>query len=253
MNIFQRDVSGGVMTYTIMGRCDQTGQVGMALATVSLAVGGLCPFYTQQGDLISSQAYAQPRLGLEAVKLLSSGCSFKELQQRLENIDPFFNYRQIGIVKRSGEIFAYTGSNTRPWAGQAMGSNYLVMGNVLAGPQVLAAMKHAFNGQDGNLAERLLSAIEAGRNAGGQVNAKGEHCRERSAGLLVLSDESLREIDLRVDVHSNAVDELRRIFDIFKTYAPYNKLRAEDPPHTSPIADWEEEHLRGNPPPSAIG
>lgn len=241
------------MTYTIMGRCDQTGQVGMALATLSLAVGGLCPFYTQRGDLISSQAYAQPKLGLDAVKLLNSGCSFKELQERLESIDPFFNYRQIGIIKRSGEIFGYTGSDTRPWAGHAMGSDYLAMGNVLAGPQVLAAMENAFKSQDGNLAERLLSAIEAGRDAGGQVNAKGEHCRERSAGLLVLSGESLREIDLRVDVHSNAVDELRRIFNIFKAYAPYNKLRADDPPNTPPIADWEQENLRENPPPSPIG
>ncbi len=241
------------MTYTIMGRCDETGQVGMALATVSLAVGGLCPFYTQRGDLISSQAYAQPKLGLEAVKLLINGCSFNELKQRLEKFDSFFSYRQIGIIKRSGDIFGYTGSNTRPWAGHAMGSNYLAMGNVLAGPQVLAAMEEAFKSRDGNLAERLLSAIEAGRDAGGQVNAKGEHCRERSGGILVLSDESVREIDLRVDVHSKAVDELRRIFNIFKAYAPYNKLRAEDPPNTPPIADWEEEHLRENPPPSPIG
>ncbi len=239
------------MTFTIMGFCDEPRQVGIGLATVSLAAGGIAPFVTTDGDIVSSQAYAQPTVGLRAVQLLNDTASFAEMQQELEANDPFFRYRQVGVVKRSGDIFVYTGDNTRPWAGHVVGRDHLAMGNVLAGEHVVAAMAEAFEQSPSSLAGRLIAALEAGRNAGGQATG-GVSLTERSAVLRVLGEGCYPEYDLRVDMHDRAVDELRRLFDIYTAYNTYNKLRANDPPNTPPIAAWEAQHLQDNPPPSPM-
>ncbi len=236
-------------TYTVMGRCAATGHLGIGLTTASLAVGGFVPFLTAGGDIVASQAYAQPGLGLEAVRLLNAGLCCADLLARLNAFDSFFAYRQLGVLTRSGESFVHTGAQTRPWAGHRIGPDYLVMGNVLAGERVLAAMATAFEGRAGDLADRLLAALEAGRDAGGQVGPGGRRYAERSAALRIVGEGGYPELDLRVDMHAAAVGELRRMYDIYKAYNLYNRLRAEDPPHTPALAEWEDTHLRENPPP----
>jgi len=239
-------------TYTVLGRCEATGHLGIGLTTASLAVGGFVPFLTTRGDIVASQAYAQPRLGLEAARLLNAGVPLADLPALLEAFDAFYEYRQLAVLTRAGEIFVHTGSHTRPWAGHIIGRDYLVMGNVLAGERVLAAMATACERSAGGLADRLLAALEAGRDAGGQMGPGGRRYAERSAALRIVGEGGYPELDLRVDMHSAAVGELRRMYDIYKLYNPYNRLRAEDPPHTPALAEWEDAHLRENPPPSAF-
>lgn len=241
------------MTYTIMGLCGETGQVGIGITTVSLAVGGLCPFYTNDGDIISSQAFAEHKVGLEVVRLLNTGSPLADFQTALESYDQNLSYRQVGVLKRSGEVFVHTGVDTRPWAGHIVRDGFLAMGNFLAGEKVLKSMVDAYEQNTGMLADRLMAALEAGRDVGGQATATGEHCTERSAGLLVLDVGCYREVDLRVDIHNRAVDELRRIYDIFKPYNDFNKFRGADPQNVPSIIAWESEHLKDNPPPSPYG
>jgi uncharacterized Ntn-hydrolase superfamily protein len=95
-------------------------------------------------------------------------------------------------------------------------------------------------------------AIEAGRDAGGQAGPKGVHYAERSAVLRILNYACCPELDLRVDIHPDAVVELRRLFEIYEPCVPFNRLRAEDPAKAQPTGEWEEQNLKDNPPPPAL-
>jgi len=241
------------MTYTIIGVCQDTRKIGISMATLSLAVGGRAPFSTYKGDIVQCQAFGRPKVGLEAVKMLNNGADFKDMKQRLQEVDPFFSFRQLGVLKRSGKAFVHTGEDCRPWAGHIIGGNHLVMGNFLAGQHVLSAMSEAFGSRlEESLARRLLSAIEAGRDAGGQAGQAGEHFAERSCVLRILNYECCPELDLRVDIHPKAVEEIRRIFEIYEPYIPFNKLRAEDPAKAPPTGEWESQNVGKNPPPPAL-
>ena len=242
------------MTFTIIGICEETQKIGMSMATVSLAVGGRAPFSTYEGDIVQVQAYGQPKVGFEATRMLNNGATFDEMKQKLEKIDPFFSFRQLGILKRSGEAFVHTGKDARPWAGHIVGNRHLVMGNFLVGPQVLSAMSETFEkNKKMNLARRLLSSIEAGRDAGGQAGPNGDHFTERSSLLRILNFACCPELDLRVDIHATAVAELRRLFEIYEPCVPFNRLRADDPANAQPTGEWEAQNLKDNPPPPAIG
>ena len=93
-----------------------------------------------------------------------------------------------------------------------------------------------------DLPERLLATLEAGRDAGGQANADGAHLAERSAALVVRGADIVEDLDLRVDLHDAAVDELRRLYDTYRVYLPYYALRARSPAETPPQDAWAREN-----------
>ncbi len=116
------------------------------------------------------------------------------------------------------------------------------MGNALAGHHVVEAIAAAFrDNPEHELDERLLKAIEAGRDAGGQVTASGEHMAERSAALFVAQPDQVETIDLRVDVHDTAVEELRRVFNAYRPYVAHYRWRALDPTTLPPQDVWAAE------------
>ena len=224
-------------TYTIIGRCPRTGRLGIGIATYSLAVGGYCPFIKSSVAALSTQAYASPRLGPVAMGLLEAGRRPDEVIGELEKDDNYFDYRQIGIVDRHGAAAAHSGSKTRKWAGHILGDGFVAMGNALAGAPVIQAMAEAFKVSEAEeLDERSLRAIEAGREAGGQG-----HLRERSAGLMVHDPDQELNLDLRVDAHESAIDELRRVHTAYTPYVAYYELRARDPDSTPPQEEWARE------------
>jgi len=227
------------MTYTIIGRCAETGQLGLGIATYSLGVGGYCPFVKADVAVLSSQAFADPRLRTVAMRLLEAGNAPAEVLKTLRHHDPHFDYRQVGIVDKNGVAAAWTGPRTRAWAGQRDGPGWIAMGNVLAGPGVVEAMAQAWEVNGGvELHERLLRVLEAGRDAGGQQNAAGRHLEERSAALLVHDREEYALMDLRVDAHLTSVEELRRVRDAYLPYVDYYEMRIKDPPNTPPQDAW---------------
>jgi uncharacterized Ntn-hydrolase superfamily protein len=118
------------------------------------------------------------------------------------------------------------------------------MGNVLAGEGVLSAMAAAFGDNGGeDLDERLLRVLEAGRDAGGQQTADGTHLNERSAAVIVHGHRDYGHIDLRVDAHETAVEELRRVHGVYKPFVPYYQLRHDDPARTPAQDVWARDNL----------
>ena len=162
--------------------------------------------------------------------------------KEIEDQDSYFSYRQIGIVNRNGLAACHTGSNTRKWAGHHVGKGYISMGNCLSGQHVVNSVAQSFEDSNGqSLDERLLKALEAGRDSGGQANSNGEHLAERSAALIVCDLDDIPYIDLRVDAHGAAVDELRRIHGLYAPYVEYVRLRSDDPPNTPFQDQWAKE------------
>ncbi|MCS7185510.1 MAG: DUF1028 domain-containing protein, partial [Armatimonadota bacterium] len=140
------------------------------------------------------------------------------LKQLLAN-DKDREVRQVGIVDARGRAAAFTGKKCLPWAGHIVGKGFAVQGNILAGEQVVKAMAKAFQETQGELAERLMAALEAGEQAGGDARGK------QSAAILVVRKGAGyggfddRYIDLRVDDHPEPVKELRRILNIKLAWA----------------------------------
>ena len=236
------------MTFTIAARCSRTGQAGLAIATASLAVGGLCPWFTSNGDVISSQAYASKRDGERIYRAMEEGRTAREAIDVPRIHDPDIDYRQLLVLPRDGDPLAFSGDKCRPWSGHQIGGDFIVAGNVLAGERVIAAMAEAFRGSETyDLGERLLRALEAGRDAGGQALADGTALTERSASLCVLGageDRAVRLHDLRVDMHHSAVNEMRRLFEVHKVHGVYADSRDLRPDQTPSMVVFEAEALR---------
>ena len=211
------------MTFTIVGRCKRSGHVGICMATSSPAVGNRCSFISRDGA-VAAQAIAEPRLGAFGLRLLEGGRSPQKVISELTSSDDWPGKRQFGIVDRDGRSAAFTGDGNMHWAGHIAGENFVAMGNVLAGPQVVEAIAEAFHENEGDeLEERLVRAIEAGRDAGGQEEG------QTSASLLSFGQEVFSRCDLRVDISEEPVKELRRIFDWYKPLLPYFEERARNP------------------------
>lgn len=210
------------MTFTIVGRCKRTGHLGIGIATSSPAVMSRCVHVSRDGA-VAFQSVPDPRLGALGLKLVNEGWWPQKTIDELVAMDDWHNKRQIGIVNSDGRCAAYTGGANVAWAGHIVGENHVAMGNVLAGPEVAIAISEEFlAGAKLELEERLLRAIEAGRDAGGQAEG------QTSAGLLVYGRETFSRCDLRVDVSDEPVAELRRIYDWYKPVIPYYVERAKN-------------------------
>lgn len=236
------------MTFTIVARCRESGQAGLALATVSIAAGGLCPFFTQRGDIVVSQAYAHRATGHRIANALERGEAPDRAFAAARAAAPHLTYRQLMLLSRSGETLAYTGPDCRSWAGHIVDGDVIVAGNVLAGPVVIDSMLQAYRDAAGApLAERLLAGLEAGRDAGGQAGAGGIMLSERSAMVRVLGSGEAAgwaELDLRVDLHNSAIHELRRLHEIHAVYEGYSERRENDPPNSGSIVGYEAEKIK---------
>jgi uncharacterized Ntn-hydrolase superfamily protein len=217
------------MTYTVLGRCHRTGRVGIGIATFSITVGRYCYGVKSNAGVTVSQAFANERNNALALRLLSQGFTARSVLQQLMENDRYAEYRQIGVIDRSGMAVAYTGPHTRGWSGHVTGENYVAFGNGLVGAEVADAIAKGFLAQpDADLEHRLLMGIEAGRDAGGQ-GTRERHKAERSAALRVYSKDTFADIDLRVDLHATAVEELRRVWTEYKQYEAYYRNRERNP------------------------
>lgn len=217
------------MTYSIIARCPHTGRLGLGITTFSIAAGGRCEGILAGVGVCKTQAFINRGNDTLAIELLAQGLSPALVMRTLESNDPDHEYRQIAILDREGKGAAHTGSGTRPWAGHKIGDGYIAFGNVLAGPQVVDAIAAGFMADSGAALEfRLLSALEGGRDAGGQVGAQG-HLTERSAAIIVVAQPDHPDIDVRVDLHDDAVVELRRVLEEFKRYEVFYRERGRNP------------------------
>lgn len=198
------------MTYSIVARDPSNGWLGIGTASKALASGAIGPAIKLGVGAIASQAFANPYLAIDGLRLLEDGLAAERVIERVIETDRGRDLRQIGIVDQEGRVSAYTGERCIPWAGHVLGGGYVCLGNILSGEGVVKAMATAYERSDGDpLYERLMLALEAGQEAGGDRRGK------QSAGIRVISQEEYPFCDLRVDDHAEPIGELRRIVNMF--------------------------------------
>ncbi|HUF52168.1 MAG TPA: DUF1028 domain-containing protein [Dehalococcoidia bacterium] len=198
------------MTFSIAARCPRTGALGVATSSKALGAGGLVPYIKAGVGAIASQSFVNPYLGYDGLRFLEDGLPAERALERLVESDQGRKLRQVGIVDKGGRVAAYTGERCIDWAGHVAGGGYLCLGNILVGEDVVKAMAQAFEySLDDDVPERLMQALEAGQEAGGDRRGR------QSAGLQVYTTEEYPIIDLRVDDHPDPVPELRRVFGVW--------------------------------------
>ena len=217
------------MTFSIIARCPKTGRLGLGITTFSIAAGGRCEGIRFGAGVCKTQAYVKRDNDLIALELLEQGMAPAGVMAALKACDPDHDWRQIAIIDREGRTCAHTGPGCRSWAGHHEGDGFVAFGNVLAGQEVLDGIVAGFLADPGaELEFRLLAALEGGRDAGGQVGNEG-HLTERSAAIFVASEPDHFDIDVRVDLHDDAVTELRRVLVEFKIYEKFYRDRGHRP------------------------
>ncbi|MBV5276594.1 MAG: DUF1028 domain-containing protein [Limnohabitans sp.] len=195
------------MTWSILARTPD-GQFGVAIASRFFAVGALC-VHTQRGvGALSTQALMNPLFGPLGLQLMQSGLSAAQVMHELLLTDEGRAQRQVHLLPAQGLPVAHTGTACIDWCGHMAGDDFSIAGNMLAGPQVLEETARAFQAAAGApLAERLLQALQAGEDAGGDKRGK------QSAALKIQADEDYLQLDLRVDDHAEPVLELKRLLE----------------------------------------
>ncbi|MCB0171409.1 MAG: DUF1028 domain-containing protein [Anaerolineae bacterium] len=221
-----------ISTFSIVGRCPRTNMLGVGVASKYLAVGAVCSHTRAGTGAISSQAYGNPYLGIDGLSLLGRGLDAPQVLKQVLQQDPGREKRQLIIIDHQGRTAAFTGSETDAWCGQVQGENYAAAGNILTGETVIQAMAAAFEqSTEEELAERLLRALEAGQQAGGDRRGR------QAAHLQVVHTEAWKYVDLRVDEHPTPLIELRRIFELAKQ--ELFPFRALYPTRSSAGQDWD--------------
>lgn len=204
------------MTWSIIAR-DSSGAFGVAIASKFFAVGALCP-HARSASVPSTQALVNPLYAAPALAALAEGMAPALIISQLTADDEGREHRQLHLIDASGTAAAYTGAACIDWCGHTIGKGLSVAGNMLAGPQVLAATASAYEANAGMpFAERLIAALAAGEAAGGDKRGK------QAAALLIHTTEDYCALDLRVDDHPEPTQELRRLYQkSLERYQPFS-------------------------------
>lgn len=211
---------GIVATFSIAGYDPATGELGIAVQSKFLAVGAVVPWAQAGVGAVATQAYANPSYGPEGLDLLAAGKTAEETVGALTEADGDRAHRQFGIIDARGRSAIYTGEACFDWAGGIAGTDYTAQGNILVGKETVEALARTFEETAGEarLADRLLAALSAAQEAGG--DSRGQ----QSAALLVVREgggyggHNDRATDLRVDEHPEPIQELRRLHDLHGLY-----------------------------------
>jgi uncharacterized Ntn-hydrolase superfamily protein len=209
------------VTFSIVAREPESGAVGLAVASRFFAVGAVVPYVSARAAF-ASQAFINPLWGLEGLPRLDAGEAPDAILTDCIERDQGQANRQAHMIAPDGRIAQHTGANCVPWAGHCHGENVSIAGNMLAGPQVIDAMLTAWQAATGQpMAERLLTAMEAGEAAGGDKRGR------QAAALVVHHGQSYPALDIRADDHAEPLTELRRLlavseerFALFRTAMP---------------------------------
>lgn len=197
------------MTWSILARDPTTGELGAAVATCFFAVGALCPAVEGGVGAVCTQALINPLWRTGAMAPLRAGAAPEAIIARLVAADAGRAHRQLHVMAADGRIAAHTGEECVDWCGHVAGPDVSVAGNMLAGPEVVAATRDAFLASVGQpLADRLLVALDAGEAAGGDRRGK------QSAALMVASRDPYPDLDIRADDHPDPLAELRRLLAV---------------------------------------
>ncbi len=203
-----------IATFSIVARDPITEELGVAVQSRAFRAAAIVSYAKSGVGAIATQASANQSYGPRGLELLEQGLSPDAVVTRLTNADEGRDRRQLAVIDAQGRVSAYTGSRTSDWAGHIEGNNYSVQGNILVSEEVVQAMAQAFETAEGELAERLMAALDAGQAAGGDARGK------QSGGILVVKPigdsgrTTDRWIDVRVDDHPTPFLEIRRLMNM---------------------------------------
>ena len=222
-----------VHTYSIVARDPATGEMGVAVQSHYFSVGPIVPWAEAGVGAVATQSLVLVDYGPNGLALMRAGRTAKEALDSLLKADANPAVRQVAMVDAKGNVAAHTGPGCIPEAGIQTGNQYSVQANLMANAKVWPAMAAAYEKAKGDLAERMLQALEAGEKAGGDIRGR------QSAAMVVVKAESSgkpwvdRVIDLRVEDHPQPLAELRRLLKLRRAYnledAGDNAIAAKKP------------------------
>src|SRR5688500_6552131 len=212
-----------VATYSIVARDSATGEIGVAVQSHWFSVGALVTWAEAGVGAVATQSFVDPRYGPLGIELMRLGRSAPEALRALVGSDADSAVRQVAMIDAQGRVAAFTGKRAIRAAGQQVGAQYSVQANLMEKPTVWPAMARAFESTKGDLAERLLAALEAAEREGGDIRGR------QSAAIVVVGPTSTgrpwvdRRFDLRVEDHPAPVTELRRLDTLARVYQKLNE------------------------------
>jgi len=223
------------MTYSIVARDEKTGEMGVAVQSHFFSVGSVVTWARAGVGAVATQAMVDIKYGPLGLELMSGGKTAEEALAALLEADPNSDSRQVAMVDMKGRVAAHSGRKCLPYAGHVTGRGFSCQGNIMRNERVWGAMKKAFEANHTlPFAERMVSALEAAEEAGGDIRGK------QSSAILIVSSELKpnywegRLVDLRVEDHPAPVPELRRLLRYQRGYEWENRgddfLTARDYP-----------------------
>jgi uncharacterized Ntn-hydrolase superfamily protein len=202
-------------TYSIVALDTQTGELGAAVQSHWFSVGSLCTWARPGIGAVATQSVVEPAHGPHALDRLEHGEDAPAALASVLGYDPLARVRQVGVVDANGNIGVHTGPDCIPEAGHATGEHWTCQANMMARATVPDAMSAAFGAAPGDLAGRLMTALEGAEAEGGDVRGR------QSAALLVApaaGERWLARVDLRVEDHEDPIGELRRLLGLQRAY-----------------------------------
>ena len=211
-----------VSTYSIVARDPATGQLGVAVQSHWFQVGPIVPWARSGVGAVATQSFVKVDYGPEGLDLMAAGKTPRQALDALLEADPNRDGRQVAMIDAQGRVATWTGPSCIQAAGHHAGEGYSVQANLMDRDTVWPAMAKAYEEAEGDLAERLLVALEAAEAEGGDIRGR------QSAAILVVRGESTgkpwldKVVDLRIDDHPDPLAELRRLLRLHRAYEAMN-------------------------------
>lgn len=230
------------MTYSLVARDPETGELGVAVQSRAFRTGAVCAWARAGVGAIATQSFTDERYGYRGLELLANGIAPAEALASLTEEDEQRDVRQVGFVAADGRTAAHTGAACIPAAGDLAVENVSVQGNMLSSDEVWRALLDGFRASAGPLAHRLLAALDAAESAGGDFRGR------QAGGIRVVSGERSDErpwdgvlVDVRVDDSDEPLAELRRLLRLSDAHAKRRRV----PDGTTPDEAMEQARAAG--------
>ena len=236
-------------TFSLVARCERTGQLGVTVSTADVGAGRLVTWAKAGVGAVATQSWPSLYLAIDALRAMEGGASASDALAGVIADDPGASVRQLGVVDARGGSAAFSGDECTDWYGDIAGPNFAAQGNMLIRGETVSALADSFRSTTAEmeLSERLVLALEAAQAAGG--DKRGRQC----SALLVVDHEEYPLWDLRVDEHAEPVAELRRVYEIAKLdLLPFVQGL---PTRSNPLGSLSDEFVEMNmlPPPQRPG
>ena len=211
-----------VHTFSIVARDPETGQLGVAVQSHWFSVGPIVPWAEPGVGAVATQSLVKVSYGPEGLRLMRQGVSPSQALSELLAEDEGREVRQVAMIDARGRLAAHTGTKCIEAAGHQTGENFSVQANLMLNDHVVPAMRKAFESAPGDLADRMVAALEAAQAAGGDIRGR------QSAAILIVSGERQKEpwqgrlFDLRVEDHPEPIKELKRLIRLQRAYGHSN-------------------------------